>query len=92
MAINGGASPGAAPPSPLSMVAPTIALPSKPDAPSSVSVLDNAIAVADFYNNRIIYTNGDEDRTFGEEGMDDGQLNYPTDVQFAHDQIYVADA
>ena len=70
----------------------TLNLPEQPDAPSAVSVMDGAIAVADFYNNRIIYSRNGENKTFGQEGMLAGDLNYPTDVQFAHNKIYVADA
>jgi DNA-binding beta-propeller fold protein YncE len=50
------------------------------------------MAVADFYNHRVVYFNGKENLTFGEKGKENGQLTYPTDVQFANENIYVADA
>ena len=64
----------------------------KLDAPAGVSVYNNEIAVADFYNNRIHYFNGKQWITFGEKGKHLGALNYPTDVQITKEFIWVADA
>ncbi len=64
----------------------------QPDAPASVDILGDAIAVADFYNHRVIYQKGQEKLTFGEKGKSSGQFHYPTDVQFKHNKLYVADA
>ena len=63
-----------------------------PDAPASVAVSGNTLAVADFYNHRIIVQQDSTSISFGEEGHDNGELYYPTDVQFFGDLIYVADA
>ncbi len=62
------------------------------DAPSGVDVLGGRRAVADFYGHRIVYTAGDRDLSFGSKGKGPGEFTYPTDVQFAHDKIWVADA
>lgn len=62
------------------------------DAPAGVSVLGKEIAIADFYNNRILYANGDEWISFGKEGKAEGEFYYPTDVQLIDSLIWVADA
>jgi DNA-binding beta-propeller fold protein YncE len=62
------------------------------DAPSGVDLMDNRMIIADFYNHRLVYNDGQQWRTIGEAGSENGQLNYPTDVQFHKDKIYVADA
>ncbi len=62
------------------------------DAPAGVSVYKNEIAIADFYNNRILYYNGEAWISIGTEGKALGELSYPTDVQLTSDYIYVADA
>ncbi len=62
------------------------------DAPSGVDVSGARRVVADFYQHRIVYTNADQDLTFGSKGTTDGAFTYPTDVQLAHDKIWVADA
>ena len=62
------------------------------DAPSGVDVLEDRLAVADFYNHRVAYLVEGEDRSFGTKGTGPGQFTYPTDVQFARDRLYVADA
>lgn len=69
-----------------------IPLPSSPDAPAGVDMNEQSLVVADFYNNRIIYTDQGVDKTFGTEGNEDGEFHYPTDVQLANGKIYVADA
>ncbi len=62
------------------------------DAPAGISVYKNEWAIADFYNNRILYHNGTEQISFGEEGRGEGAFYYPTDVQITEDNIWVADA
>ncbi len=63
------------------------------DAPAGISVFEEEIAIADFYNNRILFTkNGTEWISFGKEGNADGDFNYPTDVHITQDRIWVADA
>lgn len=62
------------------------------DAPAGISVSKNQIAIADFYNNRILFYNGTQWMSIGTEGKELGQLYYPTDVQIVTDKIYVADA
>ncbi len=63
------------------------------DAPAAVSVFEKEYAIADFYNNRILYSNnGNEWITFGKEGKADGEFYYPTDVQITEENIWVADA
>ena len=63
-----------------------------PDAPASVAVSGTTLAVADFYNHRIIVQQDSTSMSFGKEGDSDGEFHYPTDVQFFGDLIYVADA
>lgn len=62
------------------------------DAPGGVDVKDDLIAVADFYNHRVILQEGSNTTIIGEEGHEDGQLYYPTDVELYDDKIFVADA
>lgn len=63
------------------------------DAPAAVSVFENEYAIADFYNNRILYSNNETEwMTFGKEGKADGEFYYPTDVQITEGSIWVADA
>ncbi|MDP5062125.1 MAG: NHL repeat-containing protein [Maribacter sp.] len=62
------------------------------DAPAGVSVFDNERAIADFYNNRILYFDGANWISFGKEGKAEGEFYYPTDVQITKDKIWVADA
>ena len=62
------------------------------DAPSGIDVDGERQVVADFYNHRVVYTEGGRDRSFGTKGDGPGELTYPTDVQLAHDKIWVADA
>lgn len=70
----------------------TLDFPESFDAPSGVDMEDNKIAVADFYNHRIVLTDSTANLTFGKKGNATGELTYPTDVQFAHGKIWVADA
>lgn len=62
------------------------------DAPAGVDVIGNEIAIADFYNHRILYTDGKTWTKVGEKGNGDLEFHYPTDVQLSGDKIYVADA
>ncbi len=69
-----------------------LSLGEKPDAPSGIAVSDKVIAIADFYNHRIIVQTSDNTITFGKEGHNPGELYYPTDVEIRSEKIYVADA
>jgi DNA-binding beta-propeller fold protein YncE len=62
------------------------------DAPAAISVFKQEKAIADFYNNRILYFNGTDWISFGKEGKGEGEFYYPTDVQITKDKIWVADA
>ncbi len=70
----------------------TIHLSATPDAPASADMTGNKIAVADFYNHRIILEVNGEEMHIGEKGDKDGEFHYPTDVQFLEGKLYVADA
>lgn len=62
------------------------------DAPAGISVFGKEKAIADFYNNRILYYNGTDWISFGKEGKANGEFYYPTDVQITSHKIWVADA
>lgn len=63
------------------------------DAPAGVWRTGNETAIADFYNNRILYSANNTDWiSFGKEGKAEGDFYYPTDVQITKDAIWVADA
>ncbi|WP_299767410.1 NHL repeat-containing protein [uncultured Dokdonia sp.] len=63
------------------------------DAPAGVSSYKQEKAIADFYNNRILYSNdGKKFISFGKEGKATGDFYYPTDVQITENHIWVADA
>lgn len=63
------------------------------DAPAGVAVDGPAIAIADFYNHRIVFTaNGTDWTSFGVEGKAHGEFYYPTDVHLTEGKIWVADA
>ena len=64
----------------------------KPNAPSGVAVNDSIIAVADFYNHRIILIKKGNIKIIGKEGHKKGEIYYPTDVALLNDKVYVADA
>ena len=70
----------------------TLGLLNKPDAPSAVDVEGNLIAIADFYNHRIILQENEVVNILGKEGHKEGELFYPTDVEILGELIYVADA
>lgn len=62
------------------------------DAIAGIAVDGTTVAVADFYNHRIILQEDDKITIIGKEGHNDGELYYPTDVAIKNDLIYVADA
>ncbi len=62
------------------------------DAPSALDVKDHMIAIADFYNHRIVLQENGKITLLGKKGNGKGELYYPTDVAIANDQIYVGDA
>jgi len=63
-----------------------------PDAIGGVAIEGNTVAIADFYNHRIILQQGETITIIGKEGHNDGELYYPTDVALKDNLIYVADA
>ncbi|WP_339336985.1 MULTISPECIES: NHL repeat-containing protein [unclassified Croceitalea] len=78
-----------------------IIAPDSLDAPAAVSVFKPlnkegkvSLAIADFYNNRILFMNEDDEEWifFGKEGKKQGEFYYPTDVQITDSLIWVADA
>ncbi len=70
----------------------SIILPQILDGPASIAVNDSALAIADFYNNRILLKKSGQITILGKEGHGAGELYYPTDVTFHAGKIYVADA
>lgn len=70
----------------------TLVFPDTFDAPSGVDMDGSKTAVADFYNHRIVFTDGANNLSFGKKGNAAGEMTYPTDVQFAHGKLWVADA
>jgi len=62
------------------------------DAPAAVDVMGENIAVADFYNHRVLLKSDGAWKTIGGKGKSDGQMHYPTDIQFHGDRLFVADA
>ena len=62
------------------------------DAPAGIAVHNNMIAIADFFNHRIILIDGDDTFILGKEGHGKGELYYPTDVEIHGQLIFVADA
>ncbi|MCW1952993.1 MAG: hypothetical protein KIH80_002345, partial [Flavobacteriia bacterium] len=77
---------------PLSMKRDVLAVSDSLDAPAAVSFFGKEKAIADFYNHRILYFNGDSWLSFGKEGKDLGDFYYPTDLQITEQFIWVADA
>ncbi len=63
-----------------------------PNAPASVAVQGEWVAVADFYNHRVLLQKGRKTWSLGQEGHGQGDLYYPTDVAIFQDKVYVADA
>ena len=62
------------------------------DAPAGIAVFNEEKAIVDFYNHRILYTNGSEWISFGKEGKANGYFYFPTDVQITRNEIFIADA
>lgn len=62
------------------------------DAPAGVDIWKDQIAIADFYNHRILFFNGTDWISIGKKGKTDGLFDYPTDVQITESKIYIADA
>lgn len=62
------------------------------NAPAGIAVDGSTIAIADFYNHRVILKQGDQELIIGNEGHGPWELYYPTDVAIYKDLIYVADA
>ncbi len=62
------------------------------DAPASIAMLDKTMAIADFYNHRVLLIEDDKIIKIGSEGRTDGLLYYPTDVSLTKDRVVVADA
>lgn len=62
------------------------------NAPASIDVTTSQIAIADFYQHRIVLKNKDAELVFGEEGSQKGQFHFPSDVKLYKDNVYVADA
>jgi DNA-binding beta-propeller fold protein YncE len=67
-------------------------IPLELDAPAGISINNKQIALADFYNHRVLYYNGKEWKVIGKKGKEDGAFHYPTDVQLTANKLYVADA
>ncbi len=70
----------------------TLILQDSLDAPAAVDVSGDHIAIADFYNHRVLIKRGQDWQVLGGRGKGPGQMHYPTDVQFYKDRLYVADA
>jgi len=62
------------------------------DAPAGISVMNNMVAIADFYNHRVLLIKNGINIQVGKEGRTDGLLYYPTDVELTNDNVVVADA
>ena len=67
-------------------------IPDSLDAPAGVDVYQKEIAIADFYNHRIVFFNGNDWISFGKEGKAPGEFYYPTDISIGSDKIFIADA
>lgn len=62
------------------------------DAPGGVDVSETTMAIADYYNHRVVLKQNGDIITIGKKGHNKGELFYPTDVEIHHELIYVADA
>lgn len=63
------------------------------DAPAGVSLQGSKVALADFYNHRVVYTTNQQQwKSLGSKGKGQGQFHYPTDVQWTPQELFVADA
>jgi len=70
----------------------TIKVPYALDAPAGVWRNKNEIAIADFYNNRVLFGVNEKWISIGGKGKTNGKFNYPTDIQITENFIWVADA
>lgn len=70
----------------------SLSLNAEPRAPAGLNVNGDTIAVADFYNHRIILQIKGQVSFIGKEGHGKGELYYPIDVKIGDGKIYVADA
>ncbi len=70
----------------------SLSIPMELDAPAAVDISGQMKAVADFYNHRVLFFNGSEWIEIGKKGKSNGEMHYPTDLQFFGDKLYVADA
>jgi hypothetical protein len=70
----------------------SLSLNAKPQAPAGLNVNGDTIAVADFYNHRVILQIKGQVSFIGKEGHGKGELYYPIDVKIKGNKIYVADA
>jgi DNA-binding beta-propeller fold protein YncE len=70
----------------------TYSLIEKPDGIGGIAVDGSTVAIADFYNHRVILKKDDNVTIIGKEGHNDGELYYPTDVEIKNDLVYVGDA
>lgn len=64
----------------------------KSQAPAGINAKGDTIAVADFYNHRIILQIKGQVSYIGKEGHNKGELYYPIDLKIKGDKVYVADA
>lgn len=63
------------------------------DAPAGVSVNNQFVAIADFYNHRVLFKNKQGWQSIGKKGRNKpAEFEYPTDVHFYKNELYVADA
>jgi len=63
------------------------------DAPAGLDISGDNIAIADFYNHRLVLKTKSGWTTIGKKGRNaPAEFHYPTDVHFAENELYVADA
>lgn len=67
-------------------------IPDSLDAPAGIAIYNNEIAIADFYNHRILFFDGDDWISIGKEGKAAAEFYYPTDIFIGPEKIFVADA
>jgi len=70
----------------------TISIGDSLDAPGAVSLGPGMIAVADFFNHRVLVNAQEKFFVIGKEGHDNSSLYYPTDIEITDQKIYIADA
>lgn len=69
-----------------------LTIPDSLDAPAGIDLYQQEIAIADFYNHRILFFDGKNWNSIGKEGKAAGEFYYPTDIHIGSDKIFVADA